>query len=60
MHPQHSKIMNRTFRDSSFEEDLMSWKLAQTEYQRTSKKTIDEDMLITVLLSATHGCNMWH
>ena len=31
----------------------MAWKLAQSEYEKTSKKAIDEEMLITVLLTRT-------
>ena len=36
-----------------FEEDFAAWEVAQAEYKRTTGRSIDDEMLITALLTRT-------
>ena len=53
MYSLYSKVMNWTFRKDHFEQDFVAWELAQREYFKATGKDIEEEMLVTVLLTKT-------
>ena len=53
MYGLYAKVANWTFKETTLETDMMNWKKAQQEYTETAGKVMDEDMLITVLLTRT-------
>ncbi len=53
MYSLYSKVMTWNFRKDHFEEDFVAWELAQKEYFKVTGKDIEEEMLVTVLLTKT-------